>query len=99
VILDLDAVAAVQVARNAGDVQRLAQLLRLMEMISGAALLIHQAGRRGAPCRPSAISVCMSASFFYQLEWRRAAELLAFERIAARGASSPGRTHGAQAMP
>src|SRR3954463_5782324 len=66
VIFDLDAVAAVHVAGDAGNVERLAAFLRLtFEIISGAILpsSIRRPTRNEA-CKPSAMSVCMSASFF-----------------------------------
>ena len=61
-----DAVAAEHVARDARDVERLAAELRFsIDVISGAAMpsSFIRPSRRHA-CRPSAISVCMSASFF-----------------------------------
>jgi hypothetical protein len=49
------------------SIQALPQLLRFMiEIISGVALPWSiKRPTRSAPCSPSAISVCMSASFFW----------------------------------
>ena len=45
----------------------LPQLLRFISEIDGGAALPASSMRpsRSAPCKPSAISVCMSASFFW----------------------------------
>jgi hypothetical protein len=102
-ILSADAIAAVHVTRQARDVQRLAgALLRLSsDTISGLAL---PSSRRRLRCRqasrPSVISVCMSASFFW-INWLAASgrpELLAIECILARGMPAEFcRAHGAPA--
>ena len=59
----------------------------MIDVISGAAVpSSFMRPRRRQPCRPSVISVCMSASFFWieLVGGERPAELLAVERVLAR---------------
>ena len=63
-----DAVGAVDVARQPRDVERLAAIVALDDARSSRAPIgLRPSGGRpaGEACSPSAISVCMSASFFW----------------------------------
>jgi hypothetical protein len=70
VVLVVDAVAAVHVARHARDVQRLAAAVALdqADHLGRGAAFVEQPPTRRQACRPRVISVCMSASFFW-MSW------------------------------